>query len=396
MVEEQILKPDALIELDSIEASIGAAKAKLAAYRVKPDQVGTLKDLRAQLKLDLGQVLDPQISADLPPMISWTERLKNPTPMQPELIEGILRKTGQMSLSGASKSGKSFMAIDLALSLCHGRDWLIYGCLPSRVLYVNFEIHDGSIEHRFHKVIETRKFPSDTENLCIWTLRGYSAPFNILLPRISEAIGSDRYDVLVFDPLYKLLIGDLDENSNSDMASVFSEFDRITRTTGASIIYIDHFSKGTKNHTAQIDRSSGAGTKGRFPDSAVTMTELEEPAAYRLEMSNREFASDCPLSLRWSYPVHTLAPDLASAPLKSNAGRTKETFPEDLEAVWMDLSKTYPDGVPIEDIRQRLGHGSESTFRGIIKSLNAAGKNRWHLISSKGKICGQKNSQESL
>lgn len=45
-----------------------------------------------------------------------------------------------MMISGASKSGKSFLLMQLAIALSEGGKWLGFQCKKSKVLYVNLEI----------------------------------------------------------------------------------------------------------------------------------------------------------------------------------------------------------------------------------------------------------------
>ena len=62
-----------------------------------------------------------------------TEFTPEETKLQPELIKGLLRRGHKMILSGASKSGKSFMLVELALSLATGNKWVGFTCKRCKV-----------------------------------------------------------------------------------------------------------------------------------------------------------------------------------------------------------------------------------------------------------------------
>lgn len=58
-------------------------------------------------------------------------------PLDPPLIDGILRQGQKMLLAGPSKAGKSFAMIELAIAIAKGVPWMGYPCTKGRVLYVN-------------------------------------------------------------------------------------------------------------------------------------------------------------------------------------------------------------------------------------------------------------------
>jgi RecA-family ATPase len=57
----------------------------------------------------------------LPPITSFAELLTNPPELPEEVIEGVVRQGHKMMISGASKSGKSFLLIELAIALAEGQ-----------------------------------------------------------------------------------------------------------------------------------------------------------------------------------------------------------------------------------------------------------------------------------
>jgi regulatory protein RepA len=56
----------------------------------------------------------------LPRIISVAEFLSNPSKLPEEVIEGVVRQGHKMMISGALKSGKSFLLIELAIALAEG------------------------------------------------------------------------------------------------------------------------------------------------------------------------------------------------------------------------------------------------------------------------------------
>ena len=221
------------------------------------------------------------------------------------LIDGVLRQGHKMIVSAPSKAGKSFALMRLAIGIAEGMKWFGSECRQGKVLFVNMEIDGASCYNRFRAIYKAMgmNFDIHAENLTIWNLRGFSMPLSDLTPHIIREAGKD-YAAIVIDPLYKVMDGD--ENSNSDIGRMVGHFDRIARETGASVIYAHHFAKGTGGDRDTIDRGACAGTFSRDPDAILTMTQLEMEdevnevhTAWRMEYVLREFPNKKPVSFWW-------------------------------------------------------------------------------------------------
>jgi hypothetical protein len=223
-------------------------------------------------------------------------------------------------------------------------------------------------------------------------LRGHSTSYKKLIQEIIDAVANKGFDVVIIDPIYKMLLNDsgqrgFDENSNGDFASFFCELDKLPTSAGVSVVWSDHHAKGAgKSNKDSIDKISGAGCKARYPDAILNLSSLVEPNAYRLEMNLREFPSDVEVNLRWKYPCHWIDPSLDGSSLKHSGGRPSAAV--GLQDAWKALSEKHEGKVPIQLIMDRLGMGCERTFRDQIKKLNVAGQNTLNLAIEKGKIIG--------
>lgn len=79
------------------------------------------------------------VSDEMPDMVALSEYQENPPQLPEELIEGILRRGHKMLISGSSKAGKSFLLMELCISIAEGKSWLGFNCRKGRVLYVNWK-----------------------------------------------------------------------------------------------------------------------------------------------------------------------------------------------------------------------------------------------------------------
>ena len=353
---------------------------------------------------------DEDLDSDgLPEPIGVDTFLNNLPKLPPELIEGVVRVGHKMMISGASKSGKSFLLMQLAIALSEGTKWLGFQCKKSKVLYVNLEIDRASFIHRFTEIYEALKLkPKHSHDISIWNLRGIAMPLDKLAPILIRRVVSRGYDAIIIDPIYKVITGD--ENSASDMGIFTNLFDMISKETGCTIIFSHHHSKGPQGFKKAMDRASGSGVFARDPDALVDLIELsitedlrsnnnrdQTSTAWRMESSLREFNNFKPLNFWFEYPIHkvdeqnTLDKKYAAGDTRANlekSGKRSQT-PEDRKEVFDKAFKTLLDTVgncTIEDLIKYLNL-SERTIRQRLSEFND------EYISSKGNIFRLKNKE---
>ena len=233
---------------------------------------------------------------DLPDVESLEEAFTNPEELSPELIKGMLRVGHKMLLSGPSKAGKSFALLYLAIAFAEGWPWLGFECRKSRVLYVNLEVDRKSFKQRFADVYGEleREFGLKRTNasaVSVWNLRGKVEPLNKLLPKLVRRAVKCEAEVVIIDPIYKVITGD--ENSAGDMAQFGNLFDALCDQAGVSVIYCHHHSKGFQGGKRSIDRASGSGVFGRDPDAIIDMVELEADSGLSWKRVNDKICAAC-------------------------------------------------------------------------------------------------------
>ena len=212
---------------------------------------------------------------DLPDDISLADVWSDPPPLKDELIPGILRMGHKMLLAGPSKAGKSFLLMNLAISLAEGADWLGMKCRQGRVCYVNLELDSASCIHRFKEIYERRGLdPAHVDAIDIWNLRGHAVPMDRLASILVHRFKDKRYVAVIIDPIYKVITGD--ENNATEMSQFCSYFDKVATELNVSMIYCHHHSKGAVDkYDSAMDRSSGSGVFARDPDAILDMTEVK-------------------------------------------------------------------------------------------------------------------------
>lgn len=253
----------------------------------------------------------------LPNFLNLADAAKDPPPLLPVLIDGVLRCGHKMIIAGASKAGKSFLLLELVIAIAEGLEWLGFKCRQGKVLYINLEIDPASCINRLLKIYEALGIEQKhMENIVIWNLRGKALPLDKLSPKLIRRMENKGYTAFVLDPIYKVITGD--ENNASDMGAFCNEFDKVCEATGASAIYCHHHSKGGQAEKDSKDRASGSGVFARDPDAILDMIQLDlsddvknnvvddDETGWRLTGDLREFKNFKPRNFWFKYPIHVL------------------------------------------------------------------------------------------
>jgi RecA-family ATPase len=214
----------------------------------------------------------------LPPIQTAAEMSEKPAEQRPEIIKGLLKQCSKLAIGGASKARKTWLLIHLAVAAASGYDWFNFK-VPNKVkvLYVNFELHNDTFEKRLDLVCEALEMRSHQlgDWFSHWGLRGYAADYNEILPMITEAIKDKGYQMVIIDPMYKIL-GNTDENKAGDVTRLMNELERVAFDAKVSVVTSNHYSKGNKANTQDGDRISGSGVFQRDPDSLLEFVDQEE------------------------------------------------------------------------------------------------------------------------
>ena len=311
---------------------------------------------------------------DLPEDTTLSDIWDTMPPLKPELIPGVLRMGHKLLLAGPSKAGKSFLLMDLAISMAEGVEWLGMQCRQGKVCYVNLELDAASCFHRFRDIYQKRGLePKHIDNIIIWNLRGHAVPMDRLAPVLIHRFKEKDFEAVIIDPIYKVITGD--ENSATDMSKFCSYFDQVATEMNVATIYCHHHSKSaTGKYANAADRSSGSGVFARDPDAILDLSEIKVDGLtdkYKAqypdacgsltgwEMSGtlREFAPMSSKRIWFDYPIHRVDEFnfLASAKYSDMGGRgvsDDQTPKEDwYDMIEMALSITGDDSaVRIETV----------------------------------------------
>jgi hypothetical protein len=276
-----------------------------------------------QTREELNEILSQPLK--LPTIEDAAALISKPIVLPPDIIEGLIHAGGKIEIGGASKSFKTWLLIDLAISVATGAVWLNgYTTHKGRALYVNFELPDAFCAKRIQTVCDERQLRLEPGMLSVLNLRGYVKAW----AQLQRQLPLDQFVLIILDPSYKLLRG-RDENKAGDIAALLDEFEVLAVQTGAAVAFGAHYSKGNQAQKEAIDRVGGSGVFARDPDSILNFTRHEERDCFTVEMTLRNHPPQKPFVVRWQFPLFCVDSMLDPAKLKK-AGRPREYDPKEL------------------------------------------------------------------
>lgn len=157
------------------------------------------------------------------------------------IIDDVLPQAELVVMYGASGSGKSFMATDIAAAIATGTTWREHHTTQGSVVYCAAE-GAGGFRNRLLAIAHQRQIP--LEQLQIGVIP--DAPNLLKLEDTTQLIAGiknfGKPSLIVIDTLAQVTPGG-NENSGEDMGKVIGHCKRIHKATGAVIMLIHHSGK---------------------------------------------------------------------------------------------------------------------------------------------------------
>lgn len=171
-------------------------------------------------------------------LYSTVELLRLPPPTW--LIDQILPAGGLVGLYGAPGSFKSFVALDLAMSVATGRAWHGQGVSKGHAIYVAAEGGTG-MGKRANAWLLHHEYPAAAVDMS-WliesvTVNPDSEQMDRLLGRVNDEMHTEP-SLVVIDTLARCFEGD--ENTQEDMGRFVAGVDRLRREFGATVLVVHH------------------------------------------------------------------------------------------------------------------------------------------------------------
>jgi hypothetical protein len=309
------------------------------------------------------------------PEASWPESFEYlafaqlPMVKPKPLIASLLDCGSRILFGGGSKTFKTWLQCDLAISLAAGAPWLGFETHQVRVLYVNLELKEYYIQRRFSQIREARGIAIPKSALFVWNLRGFAFSRDKFIPQLLKKCTDLGIDIVFVDPFYKLLNHLEDENNQTHMGAVLRSFDEANKRDITTAFGI-HFSKGNQAAKEPEDRISGAGTIARDADDIITLTKHEEDLAFTLDFIVRDHPPIDSFVIKWETPI-MVRTDLDPTRIKQPPrGRRISCEPDDLLALIRENDDELSSNELAGLAKDELGWARRTVFRKLATLEN--------------------------
>jgi hypothetical protein len=246
--------------------------------------------------------------------------------MRDVIIEDIAREGETVNIIAAAKTGKSWMSLDLGMSVALGERWMgEFKCYEGKVLLVDNELHPETIASRIRSVCTARQRDEVAlgRNMFIKTLRGDQMDLPSLLREMTEKIKPGKYQVVILDALYRFIPQGVSENDNAAMMSMYNMIDAAAKKLRCAFFVVHHASKGSQSDKNIVDVGAGAGSIARAADGHLIIRPHETEGLAVLDKAARSFAPGDPLSIKFDFPlwnvVKEVEPELKSGKKKAES-----------------------------------------------------------------------------
>ncbi|MBK9585801.1 MAG: AAA family ATPase [Alphaproteobacteria bacterium] len=197
---------------------------------------------------------NPETKAQPLKIYHWSDLAQLPT--RKYLIKGLFDVKGMSVIFGASNSGKTFLALDIAAHIALGLEWQGKRTRKGQVVYIAAEGGYGTQarleafrkHHDIEGYGELYVIPSSV------LLCGEPNDLKLLLESLA-CLGT--LDLVVIDTLARAMGGE-DENLAKDMGSFIKNCDDIRETTGAHVMVIHHCGKNEERGARGSSALKGA------------------------------------------------------------------------------------------------------------------------------------------
>jgi hypothetical protein len=213
-----------------------------------------------------------------------------PPKMRELISNGILHPEEVMVLHGSFKSWKSMLVMHTAFCLSQGKPWFGFDTEKSTVMIIQVEISEISYHKRCAKYAHYN-FPNcDMSNMWVASENFMKFDKSLGMSEIDREIDKRKPNVIVLDPLYKMISGDL--NNGKEMMGFIDNVDILKKKYGCSFIIVHHEHKMQYTKDGSVIRQGAEAMTGsqylaNTLDTSVgisrTSEDWENPVTLRME-----------------------------------------------------------------------------------------------------------------
>ncbi|MBX3316441.1 MAG: bifunctional DNA primase/polymerase [Phycisphaeraceae bacterium] len=211
------------------------------------------------------------------PRLTFDEVMATPDDGREVLIDCIMRRGDIVNLIGVPKSRKSIMVTQIAMEMATGQPCLgEFRTRQGRTLIIDAEVGAPSLRDRFRLL--SAELGIDHDGLAraieVYDLRGVMDQSG-QCEAILASLQSGEFDLVIVDPLYRMLPDGADENDNIEMATFYRMLGHHAARAGFGCFVVHHMPKSNGFSRSTTDAGAGAGSISRAADGQLVLTQHE-------------------------------------------------------------------------------------------------------------------------
>lgn len=242
------------------------------------------------------------------------------------IVEGLLYKEEFLLCSATAKTGKTFLALELAKCVVTGQSFLgEFKTVKGKVLYFETELKPNKLRKRMIKMGIYSPENSDLKNLLICK-KALKIDSNEGALELIKAITDHAPDLIILDPFYRL--HSRNEDRAQEITPVLSWLKEIAQFYKVAFFVLHHEGKkGESNGNQTSHRPRGSSAFADVPDVIISMGRDTDKKSCRLSIENRNYQG--------SQLLIKLREDCSGWDLISSSNESNEEI--DLEAVFQKV-----------------------------------------------------------
>lgn len=329
--------------------------------------------------------------ANFPAILSGKMLITTYPERRPIVVDGLIREGDVCNIVAAPKVGKSWLALNLAMSVASGETWLgQFETVRGRTLYVDNELHPTDAAFRLVEVSRALETAPEvlTNQYHVVSFRGFPVELSIVCRWIRHMVKERErgyYKLIVIDTLSKMLAGDKSENDNLYFRSIYTQLESLASDIGSAIVIVHHTSRGDQSEKSVTDTGAGAGSQSRACDCHIAVRPHAEDGFCVLDAAVRSFPGSPSLSIRWEYPLWTVdggkTPELGNTQTRKRRQQLDRAMREALDIINAHPETAYTVS-KLDDLIEGVGY---STIRTACEKLSDDLKITRRTGSYKGK-----------